>query len=692
VWFDDISVLEESGGSEAVPFEGVPVIMARPALRALPDPSQTAASRRNDLSLAWRDNRIVSLKVDGRELAGEQPSGFLVRDAANRSDFYGFRDGRCGELGLDLERRYLPGDDHLAIEGRLRDRTGQDRSVTLVFALPLDLKGWQWGDDVRRSRRIEGLDEFSSVIPLPCGATGTLSRYPLAAVYSETLGLGLGIDMGRPSQVRLSYHPATKQLLVAYDFGLIHDSVTAPGRADFRFVLYRFDPTEGFRGALHSYYQIFDDSFVARCRDAGTWLPFQKASEIRNWKDFGFAFHEGADDAAFDDAHGLRAFRYTEPAAWWMPLPRDVPRVEDEALKALESQTNAKDGDLARIVRTAGVKREDGKPAFLMSSAPWCDGVVWSLNPSPALPSPNVASLRWSDAIKERTYGKDASGRIAGEFLDSLEGYLTAELDFDRDHLRHALVTPSFSLEAARPVLFKGQPIFEYLRWVARDLRKIDKLAFGNGAPRRFAFLSPWLDVAGMEADWFPGGAFRPSSDEDLSFWRAMSSQKPCLLLVNTDFSKLTSEKVEQCFRRCLLYGIFPSFFSANAQDNPYWKNEAWIDRDRPLFKKYVPLIRRAARAGWQPVTRARSDNAALWIERFGPDGAGITYWALLNPTDASQRGVLTPASGDAASPGTDVAHRELVTGKALPLVDGKLSVALAPGEAWLIEVTSRPK
>ena len=151
---------------------------------------------------------------------------------------YAFADGACKELGLRLETTFSPGQDHIVVEGRVADLTGHDRAVTLLFALPLDATGWQWGDDVRQSRRIEGSGEFANTISLRCGANGKMSLYPLAAVWSERAGLALGLDMARPAQYRLVYHAGTKQFFIAYDFGLSQDTAKSPSSAAFRFVLY----------------------------------------------------------------------------------------------------------------------------------------------------------------------------------------------------------------------------------------------------------------------------------------------------------------------------------------------------------------------------------------------------------------------------------------------------------------------
>jgi hypothetical protein len=509
-----------------------------------------------------------------------------------------------------------------------------------------------------------------------------MSRYPLAAVTSGSLGLGVGVDMDRPAQYRLSYHAGTRQLVVAYDFGLLSDPGPGSGQGSFRFVLFRFDGRDGFRGALAAYYRIFPDRFTTRCREAGTWLPFRRPEEIHGWEDFGFAFHERADGGGAATP-GLLSFRYTEPGALWMPMPPGAPRREEEARRILEEGPPGP----ARAVGASGVIGSDGRTALKFKSTPWCDGAVWSLNPNPRVAGdPNAASLAWNSTVRARHYGGEAPVPFDGEFVDSIEGYATAELDFSRAHLRASTAAPSFASDTGRPVLFKGLTMFEYVRDVAVELRRTDRLLFGNGGPHRFAFLAPWLDVAGTEVGWLADGTFRWPADADVSFWRAMSFQKPCVVLLNADFTELTPWILERYFQCCLFYGLFPGLFSANAQDHSYWSNPGWYERDRDLFRKYIPLLRRTARAGWQPTPRARCSNPDLWIERYGPDAAGVTFFTLLNATGLSQQGTLVLPSSFLRGR----ACRELISGRALQPEGCRIEAALPPGTAWLIEVSPR--
>jgi len=67
-----------------------------------------------------------------------------------------------------------------------------------------------------------------------------------------------------------------------------------------------------------------------------------------------------------------------------------------------------------------------------------------------------------------------------------------------------------------------------------------------------------------------------------------------------------------------MAYGFFPSFFSVDASNDPYWQDKQKIENGRPFFKKYIPVIKEIAAAGWEPVTLAKVSSPAFRIERFG--------------------------------------------------------------------------
>ena len=101
--------------------------------------------------------------------------------------------------------------------------------------------------------------------------------------------------------------------------------------------------------------------------------------------------------------------------------------------------------------------------------------------------------------------------------------------------------------------------------------------------------------------------------------------------------------------KRSLAYGMFPGFFSHNASQGHYFTRPELYDRDRPLFKKYVPLCKLVAEAGWEPITRARSSDEQVYVERFGD-----RYLTVFNDSPERRTATITLEGPVAASrPGT---------------------------------------
>jgi len=214
--------------------------------------------------------------------------------------------------------------------------------------------------------------------------------------------------------------------------------------------------------------------------------------------------------------------------------------------------------------------------------------------------------------------------------VDSSEGYVTSEVDFRRDQFAAAQLPLTFSADSHRPAIFRGLIVGEYVRQMAADIHGMGKLMMANGTPHNLCWLAPWLDVMGTETDWHPptergvkraaatSHVWRPMSDAELLYRRALCGPKPYCFLMDTHFPVWSYELTEKFMKRSLAYGMFPGFFSADASTGHYFSQPALYNRDRPLFKKYIPLCKRVAEAGWQPVTKARSDNPRVHVERFG--------------------------------------------------------------------------
>jgi hypothetical protein len=289
-------------------------------------------------------------------------------------------------------------------------------------------------------------------------------------------------------------------------------------------------------------------------------------------------------------------------------------------------------------------------------------------------------STKWNPAIAERLYGPARAADLDGEYVDSSEGYVTDLLDYRRDHFAAAETPLVFDPATHRPALFRGLIAFEYVRGIERDIHARGRLMMANSTPAQLCFLAPLLDVLGTETDWNPRGRWQPMPAAELIYRRALCGTKPFCFLMNTEFDQFGPDRVERYFRRCLAYGMFPGFFSADASTGHYFSRPELYERDRPLFRKYLPLVRAVAEAGWQPITRARCDDPAIRLERFG-DGS-TQYLTVYNdgdtPRDATIRldGRTTPRRSRERLSGGDVTWKQ-----------GQATLPLGPGEVAVVEL-----
>jgi hypothetical protein len=362
---------------------------------------------------------------------------------------------------------------------------------------------------------------------------------------------------------------------------------------------------------------------------------------------------------------------------WWMSMPKEMPRTIEAAVAEARRRADQKRDRQAQALLTSGYHNADGQFSARLLDTPWCNGAVWSMNSMPGIAGEVTDfSNKWNAKLREQLYGPARKGDLDGEYIDSSEGYVTDELDFRRDHLAAADTPLTFAPETFQPAIFRGLVAFEYVRGIARDVHAMDKLMMANGAPGRLCWLPPLLEVLGTETDWNPGGKWRPMPDGELIYRRALCKGKPFCFLMNTEFERFSAELVERYMKRSLAYGMFPGFFSHNASQGHYFTRPELYNRDRPLFKKYVPLCQRVAEAGWEPITRARSSDDRVYVERFGD-----RYLTVFNDSPEPRTATIrleTPAPA---------ASRELVTGTPVTWTDGTTTLSLKSEDVAVIDL-----
>ena len=884
-WFDDFALFELRPKGKWSVFDGVLVEQradaaaagrapARPArsLRtqraagpAAPDPpapesAVTVTGGAVSLALEVGSGRIVRV---GRRLREGRSGGLLVRDVAADSDFRqplgavtatpegAHFSGEDPDLGLELQADYVGQPDRLSVRGTVQNLSGRepgagrDRAVTVYLAVPLEAVGWRWGQGLRADLPIGADRDYQVTVPVAVG-TGTMARYPLAAVWNASDGWAIACPVSLPRVNRVGYNAASRELYAAVDLGLSGDTARFPHQASFEFLLYRFDPAWGMRAALQHYYEVFPGDFVKRVEREGIWMPFTDISTVQSWQDFGFAFKEGANDVPFDSAHGIYSFVYVEPATHWMTMPADMPRTRQAADALLaEKAAAAPDSSYAAATYSSVIYDANGEWVTQFVDAPWANGALYLLNPAPSVPVTQpypvnkaqamfdtideaIAGARWpltewrpwdrgyavqpgagprgaaalscenasgqssgamqtvdlspprQERIAARAWSKaeNVSGQldadyslyldlqyadgtpgygfikpfatgthdwemvevdvdapkpvaqvrfhlllraprtgrawfaepeltvgggpnllanpafapsggpppaVSGTYVDSVE--LGSEfLNYRREHWRDATIPLVFdpaSGQAAQALMFGT---CEFLQACAGRMRAQGRLMFANSALWHYDQVAPLLDVLGTETNWLRDGELHPESDEVMMLRRALCYQKPYCLLMNSNYDQFPHDYTERYFRRCLFYAIFPSFFSHNGADNPYWGNLALYNRDRDLFKRYIPVIQQIAHAGWEPVTHARSDDPVVYVERYGPR-EGLVYLTLLNAGETLKRARVTV---DLAALGVNAAIAvEVMTGREVRLEGAGFVAELQPEEVWVVRIGS---
>lgn len=601
--------------------------------------------------------------------------GFAIRDVTASRGYVSIVDGGQAE-GIALRVKRIPmGGGAVLFDVSAKELTGKDRAVSLVYAVPVGGKGpLVWHEDPRTSKEVP-----DSVRNGQCRSTvwhdageGELTRWPFGAVTAGGRGEALGIDCSAPAFFRATAHGPLRQIFIAFDLGFTKEKPDAR----FRFVHFGFPAEHGFRGALAEYQKLFPEMFKVRIKDHGLWMAFWKISTVQGWEDFGFRIKECDNEPDWDDAHGILTFHYTEPSTWWMKMPKDTAEY-DFADCFLEADRLAANGDTEALAwRRSAFRDETGRVVGSVQDTPWCKGAVWNLCALPDIPGGDYANNFSPESWSRRYDGNVFPKGVDGEYIDSAEGYLTAQMNFNREHFAYSRTPLVYSRIAKRPGIAKPLMMYEYVRETADRCHAMGRYLMGNGMPVRWPWLVAYSDYGGQEIDWRDRktGKWKPSLDKDMLYRRAMNGAKPYCFLMNTDFDKFPYEFVEKYMQRSLAYGFFASFFSPNAALGHYFSRPELYNRDRPLFKKYVPLCKIISEAGWRPVnTLLASDNPEVFVEQFGD-----RHVTVFNTSDKEQMVKLTSLKGGGRA-------KELVAGGEWRFDGGSAAARIPPETVRLL-------
>ncbi len=561
----------------------------------------------------------------------------------------------------EIDRGY-----YTEINGELETLSGSPSCVTLRISFPANGQKWEWFHGLDKSTEMKSGLMYFDTIPVhtttpPDGAfngknlsdggygdaigRGTMSFYPLSAVNIDNKGQGMGIDLAIPVVYRLG---AEKERGLFAEFDVATSPLTEkfPNRAFFKLSTFSFDSKWGMRSALEKYYLIYPEAFKKRVVTEGIWLPFTPLRSIPQWEDFGFAFHETAWNAKdtkdgqklptilSDKGTGVLSFQYTEP--WDIQLPILRKNIPYDSLVS----DNMIPGEHQQYVRNSATEDKNGLLQSRRLETPWFNSgwaVSITTNCNPDLPGFNRYQYVVQDEIRPAI-----KLNVDGIYFDSMEWNWHHDLNYRNEHFKYTDYPLTFSSGIARPAIWNFTSEFEFMKKISDEMHSQGKLAMGNGHGWN-PFAASNLDLFGAELSWYYSG---DHNTDALDFKRAISFQKPIVFLLNEGlndkaFTDAPYSGYELYFEKLMAYGFFPSFFSVDASNDPYWQDKKKIENGRPFFKKYIPIIKLIAAAGWQPVTLASGDVPSVRIERFGK--IGDLYFTVRNNGNQDVKCIITP-------------------------------------------------
>ncbi len=548
--------------------------------------------------------------------------------------------------GLRVETQYHAHANHLSAEVTVRSEEPlQPRSFRLTWRLPINAAGRRWACAPDEATPIEAGGRFKD--PMAFGGH-VVGRYPLATVAGDRAAIAMATSLDPPALQGFCYDP--RGLTTSADLAL---SPAAPDAlARLRFVIYRHDPAWDFRAALERYYEIFPDLFTGRAERGGCWTLRLPDRQTEAPEDFGLAFYEchsaGEQARAWCRENDLGTFRYIEPWGVRQNFPDAESREEmpplDERLAQLrawaaEEQTEetwmgAPRDRMAHAVLESMMIGPDGRPVYredLYSHwAAW-----WQTNTDPDLPSPNRADLSRETRIDPALEWAD------GIYVDSVSGSHMGQEDHAPGHLAAADLPLTFSLQTGDPIALSGLAHAEFLTWLREYLRERGKLLMFNLFPPATRLVGHLPDVTGCELVG-PEDLDRAMAQRIYARHRPVSNLLQWKRAVLKRVPAATPEQMREYFNNQLLFGFWPGISTAGGGTQPgyrgmqrYFRTPELMERDRALFREYIPLFDALNEAGWQPVPHVRAEPD-LRVERFGDD-----LLTVHNPHDSTVTGGL---------------------------------------------------
>ena len=573
---------------------------------------------------------------------------------------------RSESSGLSIEANYSSLKTHIAARVKIKDLTGKDRAIRLTYRLPLSNRDWVWHDSVVATRpatsagRYEKLEDFfwrQDFRNYPCERY--ISAYPFSCVTGDGAAFSLGTPLSVPRLYQLAYvrEEQSGYLEIAFDLGISADVKKYPSENFVDFIIYApANPEWGFRSAADNYYGIYPKDFEKRVTKEGIWLLALDPEVIVAPWDFGFGFDESTASAQriphmkYGDIFDFYTTHYTEPWGMWLgfdgfenkgrPLFPQDDGVKPEELK---KQTLEKvSPQLASLIKASVIYDENGDWVFVR----WTDeypgtgpkAAHLKLAIDPDIPGGYGRFLLDYEKKNNLSKFRKKGTGIDGVYLDSLAGYVGFFPEsYRRDQWQYIAEPLVYNTRTHKVCQLHTFSNWAFVKELTDYLHSNDMILIANVYLTCEKWFYPFLDMVGMES----GSGLR-SDDGRYGYLRTFAKGKPVSWLdysimglgeYGQDHVRGSDEWIAKGFERCLAWAVYPGTAEFT---NKYLEA---VEKRRPLYKEFIPLIREVSTAGWEPLTFAGPSDEGLRIERFGTFGkSGLLYFTVYNKSESPSK------------------------------------------------------
>jgi len=609
-------------------------------------------------------------------------SGFMVMDVCREREWIPLDKGKfetikggfryrdtSNNLSLGLEVTWRCNGPYISAEGKIWDTSSEDRAIVLRFQIPFGGNSVIWWKGLREWEEVIENERYDNTQLLVDNLVKEpirtrFSRYPMSAVVAGDKGISFAVPLDEPRIFRLGYEDGF--CFVEFDFGLTQKAMKYPSQATFSFIIYKIDPDWGFRDAVSRYYQFYPHLFERRVDRGGIIMPTGRIDKIQNPEDFHILAHwefpvYDKSYYQYNNRNGYLNLHYALPGtSYTVRVDREDKEhqnaeyatqvVEERMKEALQDPEAPKNILFLASVRSM-IKDRDGSWPFYPHYPVYAHGgMVCPCNPDPDLFSdkgyrcPNLAYyhifVRRTFPKRSKTFvtlireGEEEGFRIDGVGIDCMAWHTLEVYNHNEEHFPYADYPLTF--HAKKPAIYNGISGYEYLKFVAEMMRGEGRFVAANLVNRvHNPWYAPLIDIPITEISKIP------QPDSICCYKRTLYYQKPFGLLLlahGSSFEDLTEEELLTYFHQSTFWGFYPSFHDAQGEYGEpieyYWLKPSLYNRDRPLFKKFLPIIEELNEAGWEPVTYARTSNQNVFVERYGNTNRGL-YFTVWNDGDS---------------------------------------------------------